>query len=190
MAEVTLRDGSRAVLRPISPADRAVLAQGFEEMSDDSRYKRFLSPLPRLSGTYLTYLTEVDHHDHEAIVALSPEGAPMGVARYVRTDPGSDAAEVAVAVVDRYQGRGLATVLLDRLAERAREEGVDRFTATALASNDEVIDLLHRLGPTHVGGTTGGVVEMEIELPVETHDSSPLRRLLRAAARGVMSVRG
>jgi RimJ/RimL family protein N-acetyltransferase len=189
MAEVTLRDGSRAELRPIRPEDRDAIAQGFDELSEDSRYRRFLAPLPRLSATQLTYLTEVDHHDHEAIIASGPDGAPIGVARYVRTDPDSDGAEVAVVVADRFQGKGVATALLDRLAARAREEGVHRFTATALATNAEVIELLRRMGPTRVAPSSGGVVEMEIELPVNTHEESPMRRLLRTAAKGLMSVR-
>jgi GNAT superfamily N-acetyltransferase len=113
----------------------------------------------------------------------------MGVARYVRTAPAASTAEVAVAVVDRYQGNGVATALLGELADRAREEGVERFTATALATNADVIELLHRLGPTEVR-RSGGVVEIEIELPLDTHAESPLRRLLRTAAKGLMSVRG
>ena len=188
--EITLRDGSRALIRPITADDRDAIRSGFEAMSDDSRYKRFLSPLPRLSAAQLTYLTNVDHHDHEALVAFTAdEPQPMGVARYVRTEPDADEAEVAVAVVDRFQGRGLATVLLDRLATRAREEGVRRFTATALAANEEVIDLLERLGPSHRSHGSGDVVEMEIELPVEADADSPLRRLLRSAAAGLLSVR-
>jgi RimJ/RimL family protein N-acetyltransferase len=187
--ETTLRDGSRAVLRPIREDDREGIRRGFEEMSEDSRYRRFFSPAPQLTPAQLTYLTDVDHHDHEAVVAESPDGTPMGVARYVRVDPESSTAEVAVAVVDRHQGKGVASALLDRLADRAREEGVERFTATALATNDDVIDLLARMGPTSTAPAQGGVVEMEIELPVEAHPESPLRRLLRTAAGGLMSVR-
>jgi RimJ/RimL family protein N-acetyltransferase len=187
--QTTLGDGSSALLRPIRAGDRTAIQRGFEEMSEDSRYTRFLSPLPRLSAAQLTYLTDVDHHDHEAIIASAPDGAPMGVARFVRTDPDSDAAEVAVAVVDRYQGRGVATALLERLAERARAEGVQRFTATALATNAEVIELLSRMGPMRTGNAAGGVVEMEIELPAAAGPESPLRRMLRVAAEGLMSVR-
>jgi RimJ/RimL family protein N-acetyltransferase len=187
--EATLRDGSRAFLRPIRADDRDTIREGFEGLSEDSRYKRFMTPLPDLSAAQLTYLTDVDHHDHEAVVAISPDGNPMGVARYVRVDPDSDAAEVAVAVPDRYQRNGVATALLQRLTERAQDEGVRRFTATALAGNDDVIDLLAQMGPMTRAPVDGGVVEMEIELPVEAHAESPLRRMLRTAAEGLMSVR-
>lgn len=188
--EVTLRDGSRALLRPVEPRDREAIQSGVERMSPESRYKRFFAPMPRLTGAMLTYLTDIDHHDHEAIAAFTPDTRePMGVARFVRTEPGSDTAEVAVAVVDDYQGRGVATALVHRLVERAREEGVERFTASALADNDDVIDLLHRIGPTRQHAAGGGVVEMEIELPVAAHDESPLRRLVRSAAKGAVAVR-
>ena len=182
--EATLRDGSTAHLRTVEPEDREALAAGFAQLSDESRYRRFLTPVPELTATQLTYLTEIDHHDHEAILARSPGGEPMGVARFVRTDPESDSAEVAVTVVDRWQGRGLGTVLLERLAERAREEGVARFTATALASNEDMIDLLQALGETVAEPPSGGVVEMRVELPADTGDESPLRRMLRKAAAG------
>jgi RimJ/RimL family protein N-acetyltransferase len=185
---VTLRDGTRAQLRTIEPADREALAAGFAQLSDESRYRRFLSPVPHLTETQLTYLSEVDHHDHEAILARSETGAPMGVARFVRTDPESDAAEVAVTVVDRWQARGVGTALLEHLAERAREEGVQRFTATALASNREMIDLLDNLGEVETKPAADGIVEMRIELPPETDEASPLRRLLRRAAAGKLLV--
>ena len=104
----------------------------------------------------------------------------IGVARFVRTDPGSPAAEVAVAVVDDWQGRGLGTLLLDRLAARAREEGIERFTATVLADNRAVIELMERLGETTVRTAGDGQLDLEIEL-----EGDVLRLLLRSAASGV-----
>ena len=185
---VELRDGSQAVLRPIRPTDKQVLAEGFAHMSDESRYKRFLTPVNELREKDLKYLTEVDHHDHEAIVAQSVDGEPLGVARYVLAESGS--AEAAVAVVDDWQGRGLGTALLQRLAERAREEGIDHFTAIMLASNHEMLTLLKELGPAEVTDAGGGVLEVEVELPATAEDpSAPLRRALRSAAAGHVGTR-
>ena len=185
---VDLRDGSRAVLRPIRLADKQALAEGFAHMSDESRYKRFLTPMNELREKDLKYLTEVDHHDHEAIVASSLDGQPLGVARYVRSPSGS--AEAAVAVVDDWQGRGLGTALLQRLAERACEEGIDHFTAIMLASNHEMLTLLKELGATEVTDAGGGVLEVEVELPAAAEDpSAPLRRALRSAAAGHVGTR-
>lgn len=137
MERIELRDGSQIEIRPISPDDKRALVDGFERLSPESRYRRFLTPVQRLQPGLLAYLTEVDHHDHEALVARSHTGEPLGVARYVRTEQ-PDTAEAAVAVVDHWQGRGVGTALLQRLAVRAREEGIGWFTATLLAENREM----------------------------------------------------
>jgi RimJ/RimL family protein N-acetyltransferase len=118
---VALPDGSEISIRPIRRTDRGQLGEGFERLSPESRYRRFLVPMPRLSPRLVRYLTEVDHHDHEALVALGADtGEPIGVARYVRSDDAADAAEVAVAVVDDWHQRGVATELLRRLVFRPR----------------------------------------------------------------------
>src|SRR4051812_16863371 len=128
-----LRDGARVLVRPIAPDDRAALAAGFARLSPESRFRRFLSPKRQLTEHDLDVLTRVDHHDHEALVALEAEtGEGIGVARFVRTRP--DRAEPAVVVADDWQGRGVGTLLLDLLAERAWEEGIRTFSATLLAS--------------------------------------------------------
>ena len=125
-----LRDGTQILIRPIRPEDREELAAGMERLSPESRYRRFFTPTNELSASELSYLTEVDHHDHEALVALEPESRHgIGVARFVRSADDAEVAEVAVAVADSWQNRGVATALLDRLTERAREEGVRRFSA-------------------------------------------------------------
>jgi GNAT superfamily N-acetyltransferase len=183
----TLTDGSQILLRPIEPDDKKNLLAGFERLSPESRYKRFLTPTNELSDRALAYLTEVDHHDHEAIVAQTPAGKPLGVARFVRTN--GDTAEAAVAVADDWQGRGVGTALLTRLAERAREEGISRFTATCLATNEDILQLLRELGPTRVGSAGDGVVEVQVDLPTSTASEDPLRHLLRRAAAGHLEVR-
>jgi GNAT superfamily N-acetyltransferase len=120
-----LRDGARVLVRPIAPDDRAALAAGFARLSPESRFRRFLSPKKQLTEDDLDVLTRVDHHDHEALVALEADtGEGIGVARFVRTGP--DRAEPAVVVADDWQGRGVGTLLLDLLAERAWEEGSAR----------------------------------------------------------------
>jgi RimJ/RimL family protein N-acetyltransferase len=186
---ISLRDGSTLRVRPIEARDKDVLQRGVERLSPDSRYKRFLSAAPRLSKSQLRYLTEVDHHDHEALVAMTEEGDPAGVARYVRLADEPEAAEVAVAVNDDWHGRGVATGLLKLLAERAQDEGIARFTATALASNHAIIDLLEDLGPAQVTPAANGIVEMRIDLPARAGAGTPLQHALRNAAEGRMTVR-
>ena len=150
-------------MRPVEPEDRAALAEGFERLSPESRYRRFFGPMPQLSDRDLDYLTQVDHHDHEALVAVDARtGDGIGVARYVRT--GARVAEPAIVVADDWQGRGVGGLLLDALAARATEEGVRRFDAPVLATNHEAIALLERLGRT-TRRPDGREVQLSIELP-------------------------
>lgn len=180
--------GTRQVeIRPIEPDDKDALARGFDRLSERSRYRRFLSPRGELTQAELRYFTEVDHHDHEALVAVDPEtGDGVGVARFVRSPAEPNAAELAVAVVDDWQGRGVGSLLAARLAKRARQEGITRFTALALAENDAMLSLLHDLGKVRTGPTNLGTVELAVDLPDE--GVSRLRRLLRAVARGDITV--
>lgn len=183
-ARTRLRDGSAVVIRALGPDDRELLRSGFERLSDRSRYLRFQSPLTELSDEQLSYLTAVDHHDHEALVALDEDtDDAVGVARFVRI---SDAvAECAIVVADDWQNRGLATQLLERLVDRAREEGIERFTALVLADNTEALRLLERLGDTVRHGA-GSQIELEIELPARQESTEKLRLVLAGAARGLL----
>ena len=177
---VTLRDGSPVAIRPIEPDDRAALNAGFERLSPESRYRRFFGPMPKLRERDLDYLTNVDHANHEAVVAVDPATGELGgVARYVRTGP--DVAEPAIVVVDDWQGRGIGGVLLDELVERARRNGIARFEAPVLATNTEAIRLFQQLGDTTVEHA-GREVELTIALP--GGDASGRQGLLRQFAAG------
>lgn len=170
-------------IRPIAPEDKEALAEGFARLTPQSRYRRFLSPRGKLSARELRYFTEVDHRDHEALVAVKPgtdEG--VGVARYVRSKEDPAEAEVAVAVIDEWQRQGVGTRLLTALAERGREEGISRFTGLVLADNEVMLNLLHELGSVRTGAIEDGAVNVSVDLP-ET-GLGHLRRLLRALARG------
>jgi RimJ/RimL family protein N-acetyltransferase len=183
---VTLRDGSTVLVRPIRPEDRERLALGFERLSRRSRARRFLQPVSRLSPDLLRRLTEVDHHDHEALVAEAEDGEGVGVARFIRLPENPAAAEVTVVVADRWQNRGAATELLRRLAVRAAEEGVERFVATCLAGNRQVFALLEGVEAKRVQESDDGLVEIEIELAAQ---DGPMREALRRAAEGALSFR-
>src|ERR1700722_13417626 len=105
---ITLRDGARLTLRPITPEDKPLLVASFERLSEQSRYRRFFTTVNVISPAQLDYLVNVDHRDHEAIVAIDPSsGDALGVARYIRSEEDPECAEVAVTVADDWQGRGL-----------------------------------------------------------------------------------
>jgi GNAT superfamily N-acetyltransferase len=106
-------------------------------------------------------------HGHELRREREPGCGDQRISRFrsgeTRTEDPS-LAEVAVAVVDDWQGRELGTVLLHDLAARAREEGIKRFTASVLAENKPMIEAFHRLGDV-VSGRDSGVLELLIKLP-------------------------
>ena len=186
MSAERLRDGNEILIRPIRPDDREELAAGVRRLSPESRYRRFFTPTNELSASELSYLTDVDHHDHEALVALEPaSGHGIGVARFVRSADDPEVAEVAVAVADSWQNRGVATALLGRLTQRAREEGVRRFSAEILADNRPMLELIDDLGDVTLRHLDQGSVQIELELPPEGIGAA-LRESLRAAARELL----
>jgi RimJ/RimL family protein N-acetyltransferase len=161
---VALRDGSKVLIRQVQSADAPLLADGFARLSPQSRRMRFLMTKKELSTAELRYFTDVDHHDHEALGALDQaDGRGVGVARYVRLAEDPQAAEIAVTVVDDWQGRGLGAELLSRLSGRARSEGICRFTALVADDNMAMAGLLRKMSAKLVGRGPG-TVDYEITL--------------------------
>jgi len=150
------------LVRPITPDDRDALAAAFERLSDRSRLQRFLSPKRTLTARELTYFTEIDHVTHEALGAFEGDDL-IGVARYA-TAPGQRyVADVAFAVVDDRQRRGIGTILLFELLALAERNGIDRFTATTFDDNLGARRLLRNAGfrTTSLGS---GLVDLALDL--------------------------
>lgn len=144
--QAVLHDGSRVLIRQVRSADAPLLADGFGRLSAESRWMRFLMAKQELSPSELRYFTSVDHHDHEALGALDHgDGRGVAIARYIRHPAEPDAAEIALTVIDDWQRRGLGTELLGRLADRACQEGIRRFTALVAAENAAMSGLLDSL---------------------------------------------
>jgi RimJ/RimL family protein N-acetyltransferase len=174
---VVLRDGSTVLIRPVRSMDAPLLARGFARLSPQSRWMRFLGTKTSLSAAELRYLTDVDHHDHEAIAALSAaDRGGVGIARYVRDTNDPRSAEIAVTIIDDWQGRGLGAELLAQLSDRARQAGIDRFTALVSTQNAAMAGLLRKLGARLVRRGPG-TVEYEVALPIPpgdpAHDQTP-----------------
>jgi len=166
---VYLRSGQQVLVRTLRSDDRARLVAMIAQLSDESRYRRFHGFLAELPEPLLDQLLDVDHHDREALVAVAPGdreidgeidgefvGEFVGVARFARDVDRPETADLAVVVVDDWHRRGLAALLLRRLAQRAHAAGVRRFTAEILATNGPTLDLVRRLGPAELtpAGTT------------------------------------
>jgi GNAT superfamily N-acetyltransferase len=182
---VALDDGTQVLIRPIRSDDKRLLQEGILHLSPESRYLRFLHYLERLTAAELRYLTEIDYRDHFAWVALSldqPDQLGLGVARYIRDKTHPDQAEAAVAVIDDYQGRGLGRLLLYRLADSARENGIDAFIAYVAPESPVVNHLLHNVAAATTSIEDGLV---KVIVPLGSDDPGPgSHAMLRAAAGG------
>ncbi|OLE30497.1 MAG: hypothetical protein AUG43_03225 [Actinobacteria bacterium 13_1_20CM_3_68_10] len=165
---IEVRDGTKLHLRPIVAEDEALLHDAVAAMSERTVYFRFFSPIKRMSDALAHRLAVVDYNDRFAIVATShrPTGKEriVGVARYDRAR-GTDVAEVAVAVIDEYQRRGLGSVLLAELARVAGAHGIKTFSLIVLPENREMLGLLRKMGWIHQARLAGGVYEISFELP-------------------------
>jgi RimJ/RimL family protein N-acetyltransferase len=125
---------------------------------------RFLGKKDELTAAELHYYANVDHHDHEALGALDhADGRGVGIARYIRDAADPQAAEIAVTVIDDWQGRGLGTELMAQLSGRARSEGIRRFTALVAPDNPAMARLLRNVRADLVR-LEPGALEYEITL--------------------------
>ena len=159
-------DKSEVLLRPILPEDKVEIVRAFAQLSPQSRYHRFLGPLMELSPSFLSYLTEINYVDHFALGAFCislEEPALIGVARYVRLTDEPQSADVAVAVIDNYQHRGIGKQLLCALVSVAFENGIRRFVGNALQENQPIRGLLQQVkAQTMFEGS--GVLRFEVDL--------------------------
>jgi acetyltransferase len=169
-----LSDGRVITIRPIRPDDHERLQISHERLSEQSRYRRFMTSKPTLSPADASYLVNIDGSDHYALVATAdePEGEVIiGVARYIRLPQHPEIAEFAIVVGDAWQGRGLAGELMGRLADAAVTRGVRRFCASIFADNMAIRHVIDRLaaGPV-IRHREGNVLEVEFPLPTRQED--------------------
>jgi len=155
-------------VRPIVPEDEPLLHEAVAAMSERTVYFRFFSPLKRMPDALAHRLAVVDYDARFAIVATThrPSGKEriLGVARYDRAQ-GTNVAEVAVAVVDEFQRRGLGRALLTILAKVARDHGIKTFSLIVLPENQQMLGLLRKMGWIHQAKLAGGVYEITFDLP-------------------------
>ena len=174
----TLADGLRVEVRPLLPEDREEIAHGFEGLSERTRYLRFLTLKGELSERGLDSLVDrVDQHDHVAVALWWPRRSTddvlLGEGRFIRLRTDPETADVAVTVADEIQGLGAGTLLMSVLADRAREEGVRRFTAVMSGENEPSHRMMMRVGRVVRDVLSEGVREIDVELPpVEGQESA------------------
>ncbi|WP_445256660.1 bifunctional acetate--CoA ligase family protein/GNAT family N-acetyltransferase [Nocardioides aurantiacus] len=165
-ADVLLRDGRTAHLRPILPTDAEGLVEFYALVGQQSKYYRFFAPMPTLSDRDVQRFTNVDHRQRVAFVITLAQKI-LAVGRYDVID--TDRAEVAFLVQDQHQGRGIGQLLLEHLAQAGRERGVKRFVAEVLPENRRMIQVFREQGYQVKGGWEEGVMHLEFDIdPTET----------------------
>ena len=172
ISEVRLGDGTYGQVWPLLPSDRERLREAYEHLSPETRRKRFLSAVPHLTPAMLDQLVDdVDGIDHVALALVvigdDHEGEAVGVARMIRYEHEPDAADVAVTVVDEWQGRGVATALLAELM-RQRPTGVTHLVTTVAADNAASLAMLARLGTITATAVEGNRIDVRVDLPPGT----------------------
>ncbi|MGW7073793.1 bifunctional acetate--CoA ligase family protein/GNAT family N-acetyltransferase [Streptomyces sp. NPDC054866] len=191
-ADVVLRDGGTARIRPITAEDAERLVSFYEQVSDESKYYRFFAPYPRLSAKDVHRFT---HHDQVDRVGLAATvgGEFIATVRFDRIDERgmsasapADEAEVAFLVQDAHQGRGVASTLLEHIAAVARERGIRRFAAEVLPANTKMIKVFTDAGYQQKRSFEDGVVRLEFDLePTDRSVAVQRAREQRAEARSV-----
>lgn len=167
--DLTTRSGLVVRIRQARQVDESSLRAGFRHLSDESRYARFFTAVPELEGSLLRSLTDLDGHRRFAFAVFDPavpselpassstgaiDGFGVGVARFIRSDAAEAVAELSIAVIDDYHGRGLGHLMLTGLLVAARHHGIDRLQAFVLTANVAMVHLLqsfgaHELHPEH-----------------------------------------
>lgn len=191
-----IRPGVRVRFRPVTPADKDKLEAGFERLSEESRYRRFFAPKNALSPAELKFFTEPDGVDHIAIGAVAidargREGEGVGIGHLLRLREEREIAELALAVVDPWQGQGLGRTLLARLIAAARERDIRRIRAHFLAENERMRHLIPREFGEVVFTRDEELLTGEFPVPrmvdaptPQDWEHAPLHRLLRLVAEG------
>ena len=162
LRRIVLRDGTEVQLHAMDPQDADALLRFHSRLSPETTYLRFFSVHPTLSEREVDRFTHVDHHDREALVAMVDDQI-VGIARFDRAGTSAEA-EVAFVIADVWQGEGLGSALLDRLACRARDVGVSRFTAEVLPHNHRMLAVFHHVGWPVSSRMRDGVVHLELDL--------------------------
>ncbi|MGW2300834.1 bifunctional acetate--CoA ligase family protein/GNAT family N-acetyltransferase [Streptomyces sp. NPDC001809] len=191
-ADVVLRDGGTARIRPITADDADRLVSFYEQVSDESKYYRFFAPYPRLSAKDVHRFTHHDFVDRVGL-AVTVGGEFIATVRYDRIDdrgmPASfpaDEAEVAFLVQDAHQGRGVASALLEHIAAVARERDIRRFAAEVLPANTKMIKVFTDAGYTQKRSFEDGSVRLHLDLePTDRSLAVQRAREQRAEARSV-----
>lgn len=167
---VTAKNGEQFIIRPIRSDDREEIRKSLLKLSSNSIGQRFFAMKSGFSEDELNYFTVVDDYQHIAYVAIHVdpvtnelEGA--GVIRAIRCKKNSHQAEIAMTIIDKYQGIGLGKILLSFLSDRASEKAITQFTGTLYRTNSPMIRLLTKFKKLTTFAEESQVLNFVADLP-------------------------
>lgn len=164
--DLNLKERFKLRVGAVLPANRDQISRGLKDLSSESIRNRFLGSKKEFSNTELEYLTNLDGWDHYAIGVEERERPFRGVsiARLVRSSVDPLEAEVAITVIDEFQGAGVGTILIRLIALAAYERKIERLTFTTLPQNNGIIKLIQKIGVAQVGVTAMDFVQLNLEM--------------------------
>lgn len=163
---ITLTDGTIVHVRMLKPQDREVLKETFSKLSGETKRLRFLEQHDVLSEKELDYLLNVDNHNHVAFCAytvVEGKDVGIGVVRYIRSLKSQKLAEIAITIVDDYQGLGIGKHLIGSAVTYARDNGVNTFAANAFYFNRKILKIIEKY-PYTITSADAGVLKIEIDI--------------------------
>ena len=163
----TTRQGDKVFVRPIRPDDEPMMREMFYNFSEQTKYLRYHAALKSMPHNKMQVFCTIDYETEMALVGLSgPPGGEevVGVGRYM-TDAEKTTAEVAFAVQDNWQRKGLGSYFFERLVKIAKDNGIHTFHAYVLVENSGMLKIFHRSGLVVETQTEGDVVRVSMKLP-------------------------
>jgi acetyltransferase len=148
VSRLQLADGMDITIRPIRPEDAELVQDFVRNLSEQSRYFRFMNSVQELSQSMLVRFTQIDYSREMALIAVTEElgkEVEIGVARYA-TNPDGESCEFALAISDSMHGKGLGQKLMTAMMDAARSKGLKVIEGEVLRNNSDMLQLMDRLG--------------------------------------------
>ncbi|NVM01984.1 MAG: GNAT family N-acetyltransferase [Candidatus Helarchaeota archaeon] len=164
---IKLRDGIKIFFRPIKPSDADIWVELYNSLSKNTKYLRFFSNMPKPTQKMIEKYTKIDYINNFAIIAIYNENGidkMIGVVRYGLNPPGSDSAELAVVVADKWQGKGLGTKMLLYMLRVMQKRGVKKVKGDVFLQNDKMMQLMGESGFDFIKEDAYGIRHFEFNL--------------------------
>ncbi|EQC49190.1 acetyltransferase, GNAT family [Bacteriovorax sp. BSW11_IV] len=163
ITEVTLKNGQKATLQMVRPEDKNLFLEGFSHLSEETKRQRFLGPKKELSPKELDFYSSPDDYNHIAysVCIREPKAQGLGVARLVRLTKDGPTAELGILIVDKYQGQGIGSILMEAIIKRAKEVGIKNITGLMNNTNTPMIGLLKKFKIFEFQSAGEGLIEIK-----------------------------